>query len=225
VTAGPGDEKAASAAGRGHLRASHADREQVIGTLKAAFVQGRLAKDELDERVGQAFASRTYGELAAVTADLPAGLADIRPQPARARGQAGVLWPGRVLAVATVFYAATWPLAFLLPRDSEGEPRGALGLVALAALVYLIVLVTAGGDMLGSWQVKRSGRRPPPRPGQGRRALQGEQDSGPGNDLILGQAQRDTRALHLLGHSVTRQRARRDLREREGPMIAARSLS
>jgi len=38
--AGPGDEIAAGAGGRGHPRASHADREQVIGTLKAAFVQG-----------------------------------------------------------------------------------------------------------------------------------------------------------------------------------------
>jgi hypothetical protein len=33
-------------AGCGHLRASYADREQVIGTLKAALIQGRLAKDE-----------------------------------------------------------------------------------------------------------------------------------------------------------------------------------
>jgi hypothetical protein len=47
VMAGPGDEIAAGAGGRGHQRASHADREQVIGTLKAAFVQGMLAKDEL----------------------------------------------------------------------------------------------------------------------------------------------------------------------------------
>jgi hypothetical protein len=39
--------------GRGDLRASHADREQVIGTLKTAFVQGMLAKDEFDQRVGQ----------------------------------------------------------------------------------------------------------------------------------------------------------------------------
>ena len=45
--AGPGDETAAGG-GPSHLRASHADREQVIGTLKAAFVQGMLAKDELD---------------------------------------------------------------------------------------------------------------------------------------------------------------------------------
>ena len=39
--AGPGDEKAAAAAGRGHLLASHADREQTVDALKVAFVQGR----------------------------------------------------------------------------------------------------------------------------------------------------------------------------------------
>ena len=72
--AAPGDEIAAGAGGHGRLRASHADREQVIGTLKAAFVQGMLAKDEFDARVSQAFASRTYAELAALTADIPAGL-------------------------------------------------------------------------------------------------------------------------------------------------------
>ena len=57
--AGPGDEMAARAGNRGRLRASHADREQVIGTLKAAFVLGMLDKDEFDLRVGQTFASRT----------------------------------------------------------------------------------------------------------------------------------------------------------------------
>ena len=40
--------------------------------LKAAFVHGRVTKDEFDARVGQAFASRTYGELAAVTANIAA---------------------------------------------------------------------------------------------------------------------------------------------------------
>ena len=76
-----------AALGRGRLRACHADREQVIGVLKAAFVQGRLDKDELNARVGQALASRTYADLAALTADLPAGLAAAEPsyQPARAR--------------------------------------------------------------------------------------------------------------------------------------------
>src|SRR5262252_5811690 len=60
--------------GRAHLRACHADREQVIGVLKAAFVQGRLGKDELNARVGQALAARTNADLATLTADLPAGL-------------------------------------------------------------------------------------------------------------------------------------------------------
>ena len=70
MTAEPGNgETPAGAADRGHLRASHADREQVIATLKAAFVQGRLNKDELDARAGQTFAARTYAELAAITAD------------------------------------------------------------------------------------------------------------------------------------------------------------
>src|SRR5690349_1617473 len=60
MIAGPGGQVAA--AGRGHLRASHADREQTIDSLKAAFVQGRLTKDEFDARVGQTLISRTYAD-------------------------------------------------------------------------------------------------------------------------------------------------------------------
>ena len=76
---GPGDEVAAAAGGPGHLRASHADREQVIDTLKFAFVQGWLTRGELDVGVGQALTARTYAELAAVTAGIPAGLSLARP--------------------------------------------------------------------------------------------------------------------------------------------------
>src|SRR5215469_13687061 len=79
MATGPGRGQALGAAGFGHLRASHADREQVIEALKAAFVQGRLTKDELEARAGRAFAARTYAELAALTTDLPAGLADAMP--------------------------------------------------------------------------------------------------------------------------------------------------
>ena len=76
----------------GRLRASHADREQVVDLLKAAFVQGRLTQDELDGRIGQALAARTYAELAVLTADLPAEperapTAPLAPAPARARTQ------------------------------------------------------------------------------------------------------------------------------------------
>lgn len=75
-----------AAAGRDHIRASQADREHVIDTLKAAFVQGRLTKDEFDQRVGQTFDSTTYAELAALSADLPAWPTRPLSQPARARG-------------------------------------------------------------------------------------------------------------------------------------------
>jgi len=79
-------EPGAQAAAAG-LRASRADRERVIDLLKAAFVQGRLDRDEFDARIGQALAARTYGELAAVTADIPAELIAALPSrpPARVR--------------------------------------------------------------------------------------------------------------------------------------------
>jgi len=97
---------------RGHLRACHADREQVIGVLKAAFVQGRLGKDELNARAGQALAARTYGDLATLTADLPAGLAAVEPpyQPDRARAPRPVrtaAWLMCLGAVLTLADAAT----------------------------------------------------------------------------------------------------------------------
>ena len=78
----PGDWAAAAG-----LRASRADRERVIGLLKAAFAQGRLDRNEFDARIGQALASRTYAELAAITADIPAELTGALPRrpPARAR--------------------------------------------------------------------------------------------------------------------------------------------
>ena len=66
-------------AGRGHMRAAQADREQAITVLKAAYAQGRLTKDELEVRAGRAFASRTYAELAALTADIPADSPAVGP--------------------------------------------------------------------------------------------------------------------------------------------------
>jgi hypothetical protein len=79
-------ESGAQAAAAG-LRASRADRERVIDLLKAAFTQGRLDRNEFDARIGQALASRTYGELAAITADIPAELTGALPRrpPVRAR--------------------------------------------------------------------------------------------------------------------------------------------
>jgi hypothetical protein len=54
------------------LRASHADRDQVVELLRVAAGDGRLSSDELDDRLERALTARTYAELAALTADLPA---------------------------------------------------------------------------------------------------------------------------------------------------------
>jgi hypothetical protein len=156
-----GDEKAAGASGRGDLRASHADREQVIETLKAAFVQGRLDRDEFDLRVDQAFASRTYAELAAVSADIPVGLTPAKP-PAPVRAQRGpVLRPGRVAAAATVLYAGVWVYAILFPGAPDSDANGER--IFFGGLFYLIILAICVGQAAARGE-QRSGGQPPPRP-------------------------------------------------------------
>jgi hypothetical protein len=76
--AGSGDNDLSPA---DRLRASHEDRDRVIETLRVAAGDGRLTVEELDERVESAFSARTYGELAALTSDLPAGNQAIAPVP------------------------------------------------------------------------------------------------------------------------------------------------
>jgi hypothetical protein len=108
----PGTQMTGAAAGRGRLRTSRADREQTVEVLKAAFVQGRLTKDEFEARIHWALTSRTYAELAAATADIPAGLTDIqrnhelrRPRrPARTRPKVSMntaVTTGAFVAIAT----------------------------------------------------------------------------------------------------------------------------
>jgi hypothetical protein len=81
VTTGPWNPRPPT--GRGRLRASDSDRERAVDTLKDAFVQGMLTKDEFDDRAGQALTSRTYAELTVITEDIPTWLARPQPQPAR----------------------------------------------------------------------------------------------------------------------------------------------
>jgi len=59
------------------LRASDADREQIVDRLRNAAAEGRIAAHELEHRVGTALSARTYRELDATVADLPA----LRSQP------------------------------------------------------------------------------------------------------------------------------------------------
>jgi len=150
MTTGPGDEMAAGAAGRGHLSASPADSEKVIALLKAAFVQGRLTKDELDARVGQTFTPRTYADLAALTADLPAALIEAQPprKPVQARARPLV---GKVVQVGTavIIPPATMVAAFLTANEHLAR------LSFLIIPCYLIAWTLAWAHMLA----RRSRRR------------------------------------------------------------------
>jgi Domain of unknown function (DUF1707) len=151
--AGPGGEIAAGAGGRGYLRASHADREQVISVLKAAFVQGLLDKDEFDLRVGQAFASRTYADLAALTADIPAGLITAQP-PKTARESANKT---AVKAVACGTAAFTSMAATMAAATGGNTGERLVGVVTVfVPFVAMLVVVLL---LFHAWLDRRAGRR------------------------------------------------------------------
>ena len=133
----PGDKIAAGTGGRSQLRASHAEREQVIDLLKAAFVQGRLAMDELDLRVGSALTSRTCAELVALTADIPSGLTGAQPtQPAPKSGNK------KKTAVVMGSIAVWWStqVAVSLWVGDSGRPLGLLMLIIAAVLLQVSIL-------------------------------------------------------------------------------------
>ena len=148
MTAGPADQGATDAVARGYLRVSHADREQVIEVVKAAFVQGMLTKAELDARVGQAFAARTYADLAALSADVPAGLVGAVPTGRAARAQtrppmsnAAKVGMGLLIAVTVAIIVSI--------------PTGGAALLVFAPF-YFMALLVAGAQILASRHEKRS---------------------------------------------------------------------
>jgi hypothetical protein len=145
----------AGARDRSRLRASHADREQVIDVVKAAFVQGRLAKDEFDQRIGRVFASRTYADLTSLTADIPAGLirAQTSQEPAhppvrismdkkiiRSWASATVMLPGMVVAASAL---------------QSGQPA-VVGLIAAVLFACLVALQVGVLMMVQSRREDRS---------------------------------------------------------------------
>jgi hypothetical protein len=142
---GPADE---IAAGQGRWRASHADREQVVDALQAAFVQGRLTADELDERVGQALAARTYAELAALTTDLPADL-DRAPVPVPTPSQAPAGRPQNTAARRAVKAGAGAIGATVIAVGAvitvAGEPAA-----AAVIAVFMVVLAAVAAAVVAS---------------------------------------------------------------------------
>ena len=89
-------QRGAELASQAGLRASHGDRDRVVELLRVAAGDGRLTAEELDERLEAALTARTYGELAALTTDLPAY--QIPPRAHRSRSRR--TWPASTAMAA-----------------------------------------------------------------------------------------------------------------------------
>jgi Domain of unknown function (DUF1707) len=198
VTTGPQDP----VAGRGRLRAGHADREQAIEALKTAFVDGRLTQSELAARTGRALAARTYADLAALTADIPAEPAAAEPvtavparavpapaEPAPPRPGPTIRRPLAKAAAASgaclVIATAAIRMGFYFdpggagpdPHHSWAKPFVFLAFVAFMAALSVVVLGVAT-----SIEQRRSRRQLPPRPGPGGDAPDGHAPDGERRD-------------------------------------------
>lgn len=151
--AGPGDEIAASTEGRGRLRASHADREQAVNVVKAAFVRGLLAKDEFDLRIGQVLAARTYTQLAALTADIPANLSAVQPLSEPVRKSAGrkavKAWAGGAAAFTGV-------AAVIAAANGGIDVERLVGVVIFVSLAAVMVAMLVA---LHAWLDRRTSRQ------------------------------------------------------------------
>lgn len=131
------------------LRAADADRDAVADRLRTAHAEGRLTVEEFGERLDAAFAARTMGELAGLTADLPAERARVArtgdeadPSPAvvPAAHWAGLRAGWGAWATAVLVTSAIW----LIVTVSDGDVRffwpiwvaGPWGAVLVARTVF-----------------------------------------------------------------------------------------
>jgi hypothetical protein len=88
--------------GRDDMRAADADRQAVADQLKAALDEGRLDLHEYDERLQQAYAAKTYGELRPLLSDLPSAAV-----PATIRGGSPAI-PGSNAELARRWLLEVW---------------------------------------------------------------------------------------------------------------------
>jgi Domain of unknown function (DUF1707) len=237
VTTGPQDPVAS----RNRLRAAHADREQVIETLKTAFVDGRLTKSELAARTGQALAARTYADLAAVTADIPAepiepaALEPAAAVPAPAGPTAdppGLARPAapeirRPMVKAAAISGVCLGVAAAAVRIGAGFDPGGSGpdphhswakaLFLLALIAVFTALMTLGLGVITSIEQRRARRRLPPRTGPGGHGLEGERHDDASDDSVPPGSRADQTRTDMQARK-SRQRGRRiPAREHRAP--------
>ena len=138
------------------MRASDADRDAVVTALSEHYQAGRLSTDELKERTGGALTARTYGDLSALTADLPGPVpAGPRPGPAAPPDGPPPMVVHRsglvVLAVLAVVLIVGGAFGLLAPGHHGTDAWGLLPAVLIVARLARI------GDRSRS-RPRRSGR-------------------------------------------------------------------
>jgi hypothetical protein len=159
-------------AGDDQFRAGDADREQAIETLKTAFVHGRLTKDELETRAGQALCARTVADLVALTSDISASPAAARPRrpeaaaprrqpPARARRRRPLVRAaaGSGACVAFAFGIVLFAANVLDPNGLGNPYAPWSGLCLLAAYAALFAAVCIAVNGVGTSLEQRRSRR------------------------------------------------------------------
>jgi hypothetical protein len=117
------------------IRASDVDREAVVTTLREAYTAGRLTLDEFDERMTAAYASKTWGDLRALTKDLPTQ--PLRPEP-REEPRPPVGPPPRRSPVAILIPVVIWTL---LVVHGSAVPGVVFLLIAVFALVSIMASI------------------------------------------------------------------------------------
>jgi hypothetical protein len=125
------------------LRAADSDREKVAERLRQALEEGRLDLNEYDDRLGRAYAAKTYGELDGLLTDLPAPPPAKQPNPPAVRRWLAAQWRPWVnvvsicvaiwvlTAIVSVSLPYPWPIwvavpwgVVLLVRTAGGLTRG-----------------------------------------------------------------------------------------------------
>jgi Domain of unknown function (DUF1707)/Cell wall-active antibiotics response 4TMS YvqF len=138
----------------GKVRASDAEREAVVERLRVAATEGRLTLSELTERTEAAYTATTRGELAPITADLPAEPASSAPM--RPSGRTDREWVVAVMGDSR--RRGRWrverPLAALavmgdVVLDLRGAevPRGDVDITATTVMGNVKVYVPDGVDV------------------------------------------------------------------------------
>lgn len=128
-----------------HLRASDTDRDVVAEVLADGYADGRLDRDELDDRQDRLRASRTLGDLPPLVADLvsdtgsPPAVAPAAT-PGRFRDEAEAQYHQRLVGAVTSFLVPTlicWAVWFSVGKGfpwpvfvTLGTAMGPIGLLA-----------------------------------------------------------------------------------------------